>query len=86
MLAICSSISQHEQKKHHSCVKDGLVLVVIGRCALLARLGVGGGRSQTAKLNFIFENIEGQDEVSLEASAFQREEVKLVCHCEKDSR
>ncbi len=30
------------------------------------------------KANFTFENFEGQDEVSLEASAFQREEVELA--------
>ncbi len=42
--AICSSISRQEQKMHLSCVEDGLVLAVIGRCAPLARLGVGEGR------------------------------------------
>ncbi len=57
-----------------SCVEDGLVLAVIGRCTLVDRLEVGGGRSQ---VNF-FENFEGQDEVSSEASAFQREEVELA--------
>ncbi len=30
------------------------------------------------KINFSFENVEGQDEISLEASAFQQEEVDLV--------
>ncbi len=30
------------------------------------------------KVNFTFENLEGQDEVSSEASAFQREEVELA--------
>ncbi len=34
-------------EKAPSCVEDGLVLAVIGRCALVAWLGVGGGRSQT---------------------------------------
>ncbi len=29
------------------CVEDGLVLAVIGRCALEARLGVGGESNQT---------------------------------------
>ncbi len=29
-------------------------------------------------VNFTFENFEGQDEVSLEAAAFQREEVELA--------
>ncbi len=43
---ICSSISRHEQKTHRSCVEDGLVLAVISRCVLVARFGVGGGRSQ----------------------------------------
>ncbi len=45
--AICSSISRHEQKRHRSCDEDDLVLAVIGRCALVARLGVGGERNQT---------------------------------------
>ncbi len=30
------------------------------------------------KVNFIFENFEGYNEVSSEASAFQREEVELA--------
>ncbi len=33
---------------------------------------------QYFKVNFTFENFEGQDEVSSEASAFQREEVELT--------
>ncbi len=45
-LAICSSISRQEQKMHHSCVLGGLALAIIWRCALLARTGVGGGRSR----------------------------------------
>ncbi len=44
--AIYSSISRHEQKTHRSCAEDGLVLAEIGRCALVDRLGVGGGRSE----------------------------------------
>ncbi len=76
---VCSSISQPELRRHRSCVEDGLVLAVIGRCVLVVRLGVGGGRLQTAvKVNFTLENFEGQDEVSSEASAFQREEVELA--------
>ncbi len=79
MQAICSSISRHEQKRHRSCVEDGLVLAVIGRCALVAPLGVGGGREvRRIKVNFTFENFEGQDEGSSEASALQRKEVELV--------
>ncbi len=31
-----------------------------------------------AKVNFTFENLEGQNEVSSEVSAFQREEVELA--------
>ncbi len=31
-----------------------------------------------AEVNFTFENLEGQDEVSSEVSAFQREEVELA--------
>ncbi len=34
---------------HRYFVEDGLVLAVIGRCALVDRLGVGGGRIQTGK-------------------------------------
>ncbi len=40
-------ISQPELRRHRSCVEDGLVLAVIGRGALVDRLGVGGGRIQT---------------------------------------
>ncbi len=43
---------------HRSCVEDVLVLAVIGRCALLARLGDVGGRIQTG-----LGQLEGQDEV-----------------------
>ncbi len=38
---------KRELRRHRSCIEDGLVLAIIGRCALLARLGVGGGKSQT---------------------------------------
>ncbi len=75
MLEVFSSISLSGQRRHRSFVEDGLVLVVIGRCALVDRLGVGGGRIQ---INFSFENFEGQDEISSEASVFQREEVELA--------
>ncbi len=46
MPAICSSISRHEHRRYHSCVEDGLALAVTDRCALVARLGVGGGRAK----------------------------------------
>ncbi len=55
-------------------------------CALVDRLGVDGRRVQTVKVNFSIENFEGQDEVSSEASAFQREEVEvLTWHVTKTS-
>ncbi len=76
VLEVCSSISPHGQKRQRSFVEDGLVLAVIGRRALVGRLGVGGGRIQPGKINFSFENFEGQDEIS--SSAFQREEVELA--------
>ncbi len=41
---VCSRISQPELRRHRSCVKDGLVLAVIGRCALVDRLLVDGRR------------------------------------------
>ncbi len=44
---VCSSISQLELRRHRSCIEDGLVLAVIGRCALVVGLGVGRGRIQT---------------------------------------
>ncbi len=47
VLEVCSSISPHGQKRHRSFVEDGLVLAVVGRCALVDRLGMGGGRIQT---------------------------------------
>ncbi len=74
VLEVCSSISPHRQKRHRSFVEGGLVLAVIGTRALVDRLGGGGG----VKINFSFENFEGQDEISSEASAFQREEVELA--------
>ncbi len=39
---VCSSISQPELRRHFFCVEGGLVLAVIGRCALVARIVVGG--------------------------------------------
>ncbi len=45
--AVCCSISRPELKRHRSYVEDGLVLAIIGRCALVDRLEVGGGRIQT---------------------------------------
>ncbi len=50
--AVCSSFSQTEPKCYRSCVKEGLILAVIERCALVARLGVGGERSQTGYAQF----------------------------------
>ncbi len=47
VLEVCSSISLSGQRRHRSFVEDGLVLAVIGRRALVDRLGVGGGRIQT---------------------------------------
>ncbi len=44
---VWSSISRPKLRRHRSCVEDGLVLAIIGRCALLARLGVGGRKNQT---------------------------------------
>ncbi len=41
---VCSSVSQPELRRRRSCVEDDLVLAVIGKFALLARLGAGGGR------------------------------------------
>ncbi len=42
VLEVCSSISLSGQRKHRSFVEEGLVLAVIGKCALVVRLGVGG--------------------------------------------
>ncbi len=47
VLEVCSSISLSGQRRHHSFVEDDLVLAVTGRCALVDRLGVGGGRIKT---------------------------------------
>ncbi len=77
MLEVCSRISLSGQRRHHPCVEDGLVLAVIGRCALVDRLEEEELRR--LKVNYSFENFEGQDEISSEASAFQREEVELAC-------
>ncbi len=78
MLEVCSRISLSGQRRHCSCVEDGLVLAVIGRCALVDRLGWSEEEFRRVKVNFSFENFEGQDEISSEASAFQREEVELT--------
>ncbi len=83
--AICSGISRPEPKSHSSCVADGLTLAVIGRCALCSF--DRGGR---VKVYFTFESFEGQDEVILEASVFQRERVEvampfLIWHATKTS-
>ncbi len=75
---ICFSISRPEPKRHRSCVADGLILAVIGRCALLRASGWAEEEFRRVKINFSFENFEGQDEISSEASAFQREEVELA--------
>ncbi len=75
---VCSSNSQPELRRHCSCVEDGFVLAVIGRCALVDRLGWAEEEFRRVKVNLSFENFEGQDEISSEASAFQREEVELA--------
>ncbi len=76
VLEVCSSISPHGQKRHRSFVDDGLALAVIGRCAL----GSGWAEEEfrRVKINFFFENFEGQDEIISEASAFLREQVELT--------
>ncbi len=65
------------QYPNRSFVEDGFVLAVIGRCALVARLGFVGEEVRRVKVNFTFENVEGQDEDNSEASPFQLEEVEL---------
>ncbi len=42
VLEVCSRISQSERRRHRSCIEDDAILVVIGRCALVDRPGVGG--------------------------------------------
>ncbi len=70
MLEVCSRISLSGQRRHRSFIKDGLVLAVIGRCA--------EEEFRRVKINLSFENFEGRDEISSEASAFQREKVELA--------
>ncbi len=77
------NLLQHEQTMRHSCVDDGLVLPVNCRYALLVRLGWAEEEINQALVFFTFENFEGQDEVSSEASAFQQEEVDLAKPCLK---
>ncbi len=58
-----------------------MVLAVISRRDLVDRLGVGRGGEEEfrrVKINFAFENFEGKDEISSEASAFQQEEFELA--------
>ncbi len=75
---VCSSISQPELRRHRPCVEDGLVLAVIGRCALVNGSGCVEEEFRRVNVNFTFGNFEGQDKVSSKASAFQREEVELA--------
>ncbi len=75
---MCSSVSQPGQKRHRPFAEYGLVLAVIGRCALVARLGWADEEIRWVKVNFTFEKFEGQDEVSSEASAFQLDNVVLT--------
>ncbi len=77
MLEVCSCISLPGQKRHSSFVEDGLALAVIGWCA--SKTGSGWAEEEFRRVNVnFFENFEGQDEISSEASAFQREEVELA--------
>ncbi len=69
MLEVRSRISQSELRRHRSCVEDDLVLAVVGRYALVARLGWADEEVSRVKINFTFEHFEGQDEVISEASA-----------------
>ncbi len=66
VLDACSSISPPGQKRHRSFDEGGLVLAVIGRCALVDRLGWAEDQFRRVKINF-FENFKGQDEFSSEA-------------------
>ncbi len=61
---------------HRSCVEDGLVLLVICRWSLLVLLVWAEEEVRRVKVNCTFENLEGQFEVSSEASAFQVELAK----------
>ncbi len=69
MPEVCCRISQPELRRHRSFVEDGLLLAVIGWCALINRLG-GEAKEECrrVKVNFTFENFEVQDEVSLHCS------------------
>ncbi len=78
MLEVCYRISLSGQRRHRFCVEGGLVLAVIGRCALVDRLGRAEEEFRCVKVNFSFENVEGQDEVTSETPVFQREEVELT--------
>ncbi len=75
---ICSSVSRHDPKRHRSFVEDGLVLAVIGRCALLVRIGWAQEEVRLIKVTFTLGNFEGMYEVISKASAFQREEGELA--------
>ncbi len=62
--AVCCSISRPELKRHRSCVEDVLVLAVIGRRALVARLGLAEEEVRRVKVNLTFETFEGLDEAT----------------------
>ncbi len=49
-------------------VEDNLALAVFCSCALSDQFGMGKGKNQDG--SFAFEYLEGQDAVTIEASAF----------------
>ncbi len=59
---------------HRSFVEDGLDLAVTSQPGSVCP----EEEVRRAQVNFTFKNLEGQDKVSTEASAFQREEVELA--------
>ncbi len=62
--AALSIISRPELRRHCSCVEDVLVLAVIGRRALVARLGWAEEEVRRVKVNLTFETFEGLDEAT----------------------
>ncbi len=76
--AICSSISRHEQKGTGPASKTALSLQQSADVPSLPGWGWAEDEIRRVKVNLIFENFEGQDDVSSETSAFQREGVELA--------
>ncbi len=78
VLEVCFSISPPGQKRHAPSSKTAWSLHYSVGMPSYTGSGWAEEEFRRVKVNFTFENFDGQDEGSSEASAFQREEVELA--------